>query len=247
MLNTGSRDRRTAGRKPQLQGRAIGVLIESDYYEPEIFYYRHRFAEEGAEIHFLSRLWGQPTQTYRGHEFGAPFLCDESFEEFDDARLREFAAIIVPSGMVADRLRYTEDVRRLPPATTFLQRAFAEPGIVKGIICHGIWLLAPVPELACGRRVVAHNNLLGDVRNMGAEYVDEDVVVDGDLVTARTGEHCHLFARTLIEVVASRPAETRALRRGDDLPRGRIRHADGGLPRGRHALRERARAAQRAG
>ena len=70
-----------------------------------------------------------------------------------------------------------------------MQRAFAEPGIIKGIICHGMWLMAPVPELVRGRKVVAHNNLHGDVKNMGAIYTDQDVVVDGDLVTGRTGGH----------------------------------------------------------
>jgi len=197
---------------PKLQGCAIGVFIESDYYEPEIFYYRHRFAEEGAEVHFFSRLWGQASQTYTGHEFRAPFFCNESFENIDDAQLRGFTAIIVPSGMVSDRLRYTEDTRKLPPATAFLQRAFAEPTILKGIICHGMWLVAPTPELVRGRRVVAHNNLFGDVQNMGAEYVDEDVVVDGDLVTARTGGHCHLFARTIINMIASRAGADAARR-----------------------------------
>jgi protease I len=56
-----------------------------------------------------------------------------------------------------------------------------------------------------GRRVVVHNNLLGDARNMGAIYVNEDVVVDGDdLVTARTGGHCHLLARKIIDMMAAR-------------------------------------------
>jgi len=40
----------------RLAGRKIGILIESDYYEPEIHYYQHRFAEEGAEVHLLTRL-----------------------------------------------------------------------------------------------------------------------------------------------------------------------------------------------
>lgn len=55
-----------------------------------------------------------------------------------------------------------------------------------------------------GRRVVVHNNLLGDVKNMDAIYVDEDVVVDDDLVTARTGGHCNLFARKIIELLNAR-------------------------------------------
>lgn len=187
----------------RLTGQKIGILIESDYYEKEIFYYQHRFPEEGAEIHFLSRLWGQPSLTFQGHEYKVPFECHESFEDLDDTALASFAAIIVPSAMVSDRLRYTEDLEKLPPATAFLQRAFANRQIVKGIICHGMWLVSPTPELVRGRRVVCHNNLLGDVRNMGAIYTNEDVVVDGDLVTARTGDHCHLFARQIIELLAA--------------------------------------------
>jgi protease I len=186
----------------KLHGKRIGILIESDYYEPEIWYYQHRFPEEGAELHFLTRLWGQPSLTFKGHEYHAPFECRESFDNMDDETLRSYSAIIVPAGMVADRLRYTEDINKLPPATEFLKRAFAEKSIIKGIICHGLWLVAPVPELVRGRRVVVHNNLLGDAKNMGAIYVDQDVVVDGDLVTARTGGHCHLFARKIIDMLA---------------------------------------------
>lgn len=188
----------------RLQGKKIGVLIEGDFYEKEIFYYEHRFPEEGVELHFLSRLWGQPSLTFLGHEYRAPFVCFESFENMSDDELRSYSAIIVPSGMVSDRLRYTDDVNKLSPATAFVQRAFAEKDILKGIICHGMWLLASTPELVRGRPVVVHNNLVGDARNMGAIYTDQDVVVDGDLVTGRTGGHCHLFARQIIELLAAR-------------------------------------------
>ncbi len=187
-----------------LAGAKVGVLMEGDFYENEIFYYQHRFPEEGMDLHFLTRLWGQPSLTFHGHEYRVPFECGESFEDLDDQALRSFAAIIVPAGIVADRLRYTEDIHKLPPAVEFLKRAFAEPSVVKGIICHGMWLVAPVPELVRGRRVVVHNNLIGDARNMGAVFTDEDVVVDGDLVTARTGGHCHQFARTIIDLLAAR-------------------------------------------
>jgi protease I len=191
----------------KLQGRKIGILIEGDYYEPEIWYYKHRFAEEGIELHFLTRMWGQTSEVmasgFKGHEYKIPFDgYVESFEDMDDEMLKRYSAIIVPAGMVADRLRYTEDINKLPPAVEFLKRAFAEKGIIKGIICHGMWLVAPAPELVRGRKVVVHNNLLGDVKNMGAIYFDQDIVVDGDLVTARTGGHCHLFARKIIDLLA---------------------------------------------
>ncbi len=190
----------------QLQGKKVGILLESDFFEDEILYYKHRFPEEGIQLHFLTRLWGQPYLTFKGHEYRAPFECHESFEGMTDEDLHSYAAIIVPSGMVSDRLRYSENVNKLAPATEFLVRAFADKTILKGIICHGMWLLACTPELVRGRPVVCHNNLVGDVRNMGAVYTDRDVVVDGDLVTARTGGHCHLFARAIIDMLAETPA-----------------------------------------
>ncbi|WBP85145.1 DJ-1/PfpI family protein [Kitasatospora cathayae] len=190
-----------AVREGTLTGTRIAVLVESDYYEPEITYYRHRFAEEGAEVDLLSRLWGESQLIFTGHEFRAPLTVTRSLEGADP---RRYGAIIVPSGMVADRLRYSEDVNRLAPATRLLRWALSEPGVVKGIICHGMWLASAIPQTVRGRKVVCHNNLIGDVRNMGAEYVDQDVVVDGDLVTARTGEHHHLLARTVIDLLADR-------------------------------------------
>jgi protease I len=186
----------------RLTGKKVAILMESDFYEHEIFYYQLRFPEEGAELHFLTRLWGQSSLTFTGHEYKVPLQVSESFEDMDDATLRSYSAVIVPSAIVSDRLRYTEDVAKLAPATEFMQRAFAEPSIIKGIICHGMWLLASTPELVRGRKVVAHNNLIGDVRNMGAVYTDQDVVVDGDLVTGRTGGHCHLFARKIIDLLS---------------------------------------------
>lgn len=187
-----------------LKGKKIGILLEGDYYEPEIWYYKFRFAEEGLDVHFLTRLWGCASLSFKGHEYQIPMDCHESFEDMDDALLKTYGAIIIPAGMVADRLRYTEDVNKLPPATVFMKRAFADTNIIKGIICHGMWLIAPAPELVKGRRVVVHNNLLGDAKNMGAVYVNEDVVVDGDLVTGRTGGHCNVFAKKIIELIGAK-------------------------------------------
>jgi protease I len=186
----------------RLVGKKIGILIESDFYEKEIFYYEHRFAEEGVELHWLTRLWGQPSLTFYGHDYKVPFECHQSFENMSDDMLRSYSAIIVPSAFVSDRLRYTEDLSKLAPATEFVRRAFAEPTVLKGIICHGMWLISSVPELVRGRPVVGHPNLYGDIRNMGAIYTDQDVVVDRDLVTGRTGAHCHQFAHKIIEMLS---------------------------------------------
>jgi protease I len=139
-------------------GKKVAVMIEGDFYENEIFYYQHRFVEDGINLHFLSRLWGNERLTFKGHEYQAPLECGESFEKMSDE--------------------------------------------VKGIICHGLWLCAPKAELVRGRRLTVHNNLIGDAKAYGADYVDEDVVVDRDLVTARTGGHCHLLARKIIDMLS---------------------------------------------
>ena len=188
----------------RLAGRTIAILMESDHVEPEVDYYQRRFAEEGARIEWVTRLWGQPSMTFTGHEYRRPVTVDGDLEAVDDARLSSWAALVVPSGMVSDRLRYTDRADVLAPAVRLLQRAFAEPSVLKGIICHGMWLVAPIPEAVRGRPVTCHNNLIGDVRNMGAAYTDQDVVVHRDLVTGRSADVCDLFARTLIDLVAAR-------------------------------------------
>lgn len=176
----------------------VGILIESDFYEPEIEYYEKCFKLAGLEVHFLTRLWGNAELTFEGHEERKKFTCNESFE---NVNLKEYAAVIVPAGYVADRLRYTEDVSKLPPACEFLKKCFADKKIIKGIICHGAWLMAPIAEVLKGRRMVVHNNLLGDAKLMGINYVDEDIVVDGDLVTARTGGEHVAFAQRIISLL----------------------------------------------
>jgi protease I len=190
----------------RLAGRTIAILMESDFVEPEIAYYRRRFAEEGARVEFLTRLWGQDSLTFVGHEYHIPFTVYGDLEAVDDERLASYDALIVPSGMVSDRLRYAEKSGGVSPATELLRRAFAEPRILKGIICHGMWLVSPIPEVVRDRAVTCHNNLVSDVVHMGARYTDQDVVVNGDLVTGRSADHCHLFARTLIDLLAARGA-----------------------------------------
>jgi protease I len=190
----------------RLAGRTVAILMESDYVEPELDYYRRRFAEEGARVELLTRLWGQDSITFTGHEHQIPVEVDGDLEQVDDERLRGLDALIVPSGMVSDRLRYAERAGDLAPAVRLLRRAFDEPSVLKGVICHGMWLLSPIPETVRGRTVTCHNNLISDVRNMGAAYTDQDVVVSGDLVTGRSADHCHLFARTIIDMLAARGA-----------------------------------------
>jgi protease I len=181
----------------------VAILLESDFYEHEIWYYDYRFREAGVEAHFMSRLWGQPAITFTGHEYKAPFRVERAIEGMTDEELAGYAALIVPAGMVSDRLRYADKPGTVPPASELLRRAFGMKHVIKGIICHGLWLAAPVKEVISGRRLVCHNNLYSDAVAYGAEYIDEDQVSDGDLITARSGGHAHLFARAVLERIGA--------------------------------------------
>ena len=64
--------------------KRVAILMESDYYEHEIWYYEYRFKEAGIEAHFMTRLWGQDAITFTGHEYKVPFRCDRSFENMTD-------------------------------------------------------------------------------------------------------------------------------------------------------------------
>lgn len=185
-----------------LEGKKIGILMEADFYYKEIAYYQLRYEEQGIEVDFLTRLWGQPKLTFLDHDYKTiPIEVTKSFECLSDKELKTYSAIIVPAGIVSDRLRYTTDITEIPPACEFMKRVFAEKSIIKGIICHGLWIMSPIKELIEGRNITTHNNLIADAKNMGANYIDENVVVDGDLVTARTGDHCNVFTSKILELI----------------------------------------------
>ena len=190
------------GGQMSLENKKIGILMEADYYYKEISYYELRFQEQGIKVDFLTRLWGASVQKYYDHDYKTiPIEVTKSFENMSDDELKSYSAIIVPAAIVSDRLRYTEDVNKIAPACEFMERAFAEPSIIKGIICHGLWIMSPIKKLVEGRNLTTHNNLISDAKNMGANYLDKDLVVDGDLVTARTGDHCNIFASKIIEMI----------------------------------------------
>lgn len=187
-----------------LDGMEIAIFVESDFVYREIHYYYTRFIEEGATVRLITRLWGAEPPTFTDHDFHIPLgLPFESLDQYIGDGIGKLNAIIVPGGFVSDRLRFAEIPGDVPPALELLQQTFLRGDIVKGIICHGLWLVSLCPELVSGRTVTCHNNLIGDVRNMGAYYRDLDVVVDEDLITGRTADQHPAFAAVIIQELTS--------------------------------------------
>ena len=93
-----------------------------------------------------------------------------------------------------------------PPAVKFFADAMRNRRIVKGAMCHGLWILTPCPDLLKGRKVMCHTVVLADINNAGAIYVPDqgEVIVDDDLVTARSFAKMDEYFNTLVSVTSQR-------------------------------------------
>lgn len=210
-----------------LAGKKIAVLVESQYIPGEIEAYRYGFGALGAEVDFMSRLWNQSSLRFystvepdsQGNVPSLEWL--EVSIDFDKVNLDDYAAVIMAANYTSVRLRYfappdgqpvSPDLVRSAPAVQFFARAMQNPRIVKGPLCHGLWILTPNPELLRGRRVICHEVVLADVLNCGAIYVPQDaqnggVVVDGDLVTGHDWHVVQPFIQAIARQILALNAE----------------------------------------
>jgi protease I len=195
-----------------LEGKKIAVLVETEFIPEEIAAYQIRFAELGATVHFMSRLWNQPSARFISDvdDLGESLQYLDVNIDFQNVDLNEYAAVIMAANYTSVRLRYFEPPQGQPinpqqtrtaPAVQFFAKAMANPEIIKGLLCHGLWLLTPMPELLKGRRVICHEVVLADITNAGAIYEPSptNIVVDRDMVTGRSGRDVNAF----IEAIAT--------------------------------------------
>ena len=196
-----------------LGGNKIAVLVESEFIPEEIESYQKRFSELQATVHFMSRLWGQSSVCfYSDTEQGKIPETLEVKIDFQDVDVNDYAAVIMGANYTSVRLRYFEPPPgvsisskqvRTSPAVQFFAKAMANPRIVKGALCHGLWIMTPMPELLKERKVICHEVVLADIINAGANYVSSPsgVVVDGDLVTGRSKNEVEPFIDAISEKI----------------------------------------------
>lgn len=110
------------------------------------------------------------------------------------ASVDDFAALVLPGGVA------NPDALRLDAAAVALVKAFVESGLPVAAICHAPWTLVEADVLR-GRRLTSWPSLATDIRNAGGEWVDEPVVVDGNLITSRKPDDLPAFISALLEAV----------------------------------------------
>lgn len=193
-----------------LEGKKVAVLVETEYIPEEVNYYQEFFTEHGAQVDFLTNLWGASERVLVSDvdSVDKPLQSMLVKNDVADANPNDYAIVLCAANYVACRLREIPPMGSLadpslvrsPAAVRFMASAMMNPQIVKGALCHALWILTPVPELLKDRKVICHTVVLADVINAGGIYVPDEmhVIVDRDLVTGRSAADLELYTETLL-------------------------------------------------
>ncbi|MHB1006487.1 MAG: type 1 glutamine amidotransferase domain-containing protein [Chloroflexota bacterium] len=166
-----------------LQGKRVAVLAETLYDDRELWYPHIRMREAGAEVTVVAPAKGA---TYTS-KFGLPVVSDAAAA---DVKASDFDAVIIPGGYSPDHMR------RTPAMVRFVKDAVAQDKVVAAI-CHAGWMLVSAGALK-GKTVTSFSSIKDDVVAAGAEWVDREVVRDGNLITSRSPNDLPAFCRTII-------------------------------------------------
>jgi protease I len=170
-----------------IKGKKIAIMLAQEYQELEVWYPYFRLREEGAEVVLVAPAAGQ---TYKS-KLGYPCQSDVAA---GDVKAADFHAVVVPGGWCPDYMRRSEEMIK------FIQDA-AKSKRLLAAICHGGWMLCCTEALR-GRRATSFVAIKHDMINAGAEWVDAEVVVDGNVITSRKPSDLPAFCREIIKALA---------------------------------------------
>jgi protease I len=180
--------------KESLQGKKVAILVTDGFEQEELESPRQALDDAGALTEIVSPKGGM-VKGWKHTEWGDQFEVDRTLSQADP---HEYDALVLPGGVInPDRLRVDQE------AVEFV-RDFFRHGKPVAAICHGPWTLINA-GVAEGRRMTSYKSVKMDLENAGAEWVDEEVVVDDGLVTSRQPSDLPAFNRKMIEEFAEGP------------------------------------------
>jgi protease I len=174
-----------------LQNKKVAILVTDGFEQAELEGPLDALKTAGATASIVSLKEGS-IQGMEHMEKGKTFRVDITLEEADP---ETYDALVIPGGL------YNPDKLRSTPEAVKFVRAFGEAGKPIAAICHGPWLLVEA-DLVRGRRVTSWPAIQTDLRNAGAHWVDEEVVVDNGMVTSRMPDDIPAFNRKMVEEIA---------------------------------------------
>ncbi|RXZ77054.1 type 1 glutamine amidotransferase [Paenibacillaceae bacterium] len=170
----------------KLQGKQVICLLDDEFEDLELWYPVYRAREEGATVRYAGPERGKK---HIG-KYGVPAIADLSFDEVVSA---EVDGLLVPGGWAPDKLRRYPQVLQLV-------KDLDEAGKPIGQICHAGWVLISAKILS-GRKVTSTPGIRDDMENAGATWFDEEVVVDGNLISARRPPDLPAYAKAFVDAL----------------------------------------------
>lgn len=181
---------------PDISGTKVLIIATDGFEESELFDPRQALLDAGAEV-TLASIKLDPITGEKDGEKGKSVTPDMTLA---DVNSEDYAALLLPGGVGnPDKLRMEE-------RAVELVGEFFDDDKPVAAICHGPWLLAEA-DIVDGKRVTSWPSIRTDLENAGADVVDEEVVVDGNLITSRKPDDIPAFSKALIEALAEQTAD----------------------------------------
>ena len=175
-----------------LGGCKVAILVVDGFEQVEMTEPRKALHDAGAQTTLISQKPGQ-VQGFNHTDKADKFDVDKTFNE---CRPEDFDALLLPGGVVN-----ADAIRIIPEAQRFVQ-AMQQANKPIAVICHGSWLLVSA-GLVKGRTLTSWPTLQDDLRNAGANWVDREVVRDGNWVSSRKPQDIPAFNREMLQLFAS--------------------------------------------
>jgi len=170
-----------------MSGKKIAIMVDEMYQVLEVWYPYYRFREAGLEVKLVAT---EANTTYPSKE-GYPCVSEVAAGQ---ARAEDYDCMLVPGGFAPDFMRRSAEVIKFA-------NEMVNAGKIIAAICHGGWLLCSTQAYK-GKTATCFKAIKDDIINAGADYVDAECMVDGNLITSRKPDDLPAFCTAILSALA---------------------------------------------